>query len=284
MSTTTTETSRTRSPFLHVVASIPMISSSLGTINDTLTNNSYTRYPYAQRLRSSHPRLTSSQSLSRSNWPHHCPRRQHANKAIDVVESRYPYPFRAQPVEVQETVSKAINEKVTTPAYNRFAPLVDYIESKVKGSESVPSAVSQERHLPNTKLNSSIKLLRTNIGRHLHDQSSIVQTASKTASSVSASSYERINALSDNMLAQLRKLQEASSSFTASLSGPSIQSRMTPIRQSYEDFAAALSILCVSDVLARSHPEPSQNSNGHTNGDAAPVNGNAQPHVKEEGD
>jgi hypothetical protein len=42
----------------------------------------------------------------------------YANKAVDVVQSRYPYPFTAKPEEVAMLASKTIDEKVKTPAYN----------------------------------------------------------------------------------------------------------------------------------------------------------------------
>lgn len=126
MSTTTTETQSSSSqpsqaPEITVltrVASIPMISSSLGTINDTLSNNSYTRYPYthAKELSTTAYKLT--EPLQVKLAPIIVRADNIANMAMDAVESRCPYPFKAQPEEVQETVSKAINEKVTTPAYN----------------------------------------------------------------------------------------------------------------------------------------------------------------------
>jgi hypothetical protein len=52
----------------------------------------------------------------------------YANAGLDVVESRYPYPFKAEPEEITTYVrgrgedalnvaSKTIDEKVKSPAY-----------------------------------------------------------------------------------------------------------------------------------------------------------------------
>ena len=123
MSTTTTET-QTSSPqtpqitVLTRVASIPLISSSLDTLNTTLSSNGLTRYPYTQAKGLSTTAYKLTEPIQVKLAPIIVRADNIANKAIDAVESRYPYPFKAQPEEVQETFNKAINEKVKTPAYN----------------------------------------------------------------------------------------------------------------------------------------------------------------------
>jgi len=61
----------------------------------------------------------------------------YANKAVDVVESRYPYPFKAKPEEVQdyvrerrqsaaESINKSIDENVKNPAL-QVAAGIDHV-------------------------------------------------------------------------------------------------------------------------------------------------------------
>lgn len=111
------------------VASIPMISSSLQTINDMLNKNAYTRHPYAQakELSSTAYKLTEPIQVRLASLIIRADGM--ANKAVDVVEARYPYPFKAQPGEVAnyvrerknstiDGVNKAIDDRVKTPALN----------------------------------------------------------------------------------------------------------------------------------------------------------------------
>lgn len=141
MATTTEAPAQEHGPEITVltrVASIPLISSSLVTINDALSNNTYTRSPYnhAKGLSTSAYRLT--EPLQVKLAPLIVKADSYANKAVDVVESRYPYPFKAQPEEVAtyvrerkesttnyvneyvngqvNTVNKTIDERVRSPA------------------------------------------------------------------------------------------------------------------------------------------------------------------------
>jgi len=138
MSATVTETNeQTSTPEMSVlarVASIPMISSSLVAVNDALAANAYLAKPYetAKGLSTSAYKLT--EPLQVKLAPLIVRADGYANKAVDAVESRYPYPFKAQPEEVVNyvleqkentthyvkeqvnTVNKAFEDKVTTPA------------------------------------------------------------------------------------------------------------------------------------------------------------------------
>jgi hypothetical protein len=288
MSATTTETQNpqaqpAQTPELTVlsrVASIPMISSSLSTINDALSTNSYTcsSYNHAKELSTSAYKLT--EPLQVKLTPLLVRADTIANKAVDVVESRYPYPFNVQPQDVKESttnfvneqvnnVNKAIDDKVKTPAYNvahgidqQFTPIVNYFESAVSrlnNSEAAPSTpdaqYQYQRALALSKtLGENIIEYSNEQLKYFQAQNIIVQKASETASSISsvatsslASAQNRIHSLSDNMLAELHKLQASTSSLTASLQatiqnpGSQIQSRIPPIQQSYADLTAALS-------------------------------------------
>ena len=109
-STMATETQTVQhAPHLTVltrVASIPLINDSLNTIHTTLTNNSYTRTPYsaAQALGSRAYRVSEpiqirlAPVLERAD--------DFANKAVDAVESRYPYPFKTTTEEVIGRIRK----------------------------------------------------------------------------------------------------------------------------------------------------------------------------------
>ena len=145
MSATATQTEpsdQTHPPEITIftrVASIPMISSSLVSINDVLTKNAYTRQPYAHAKVFSSTAFRLTQPIQVRLAPLIVRADGIANKAVDVVEARYPYPFQAQPQDVatyvRETkdstingVNKAIGDKVTTPAMN-VAQGIDHVRS-----------------------------------------------------------------------------------------------------------------------------------------------------------
>ncbi|KAF9051961.1 lipid droplet-associated perilipin protein, partial [Panaeolus papilionaceus] len=298
MSATATETqpaqTQTQAPEITIlsrVASIPVISSSLVTINDALSSNTYTRSPYAhaKELSSSAYKLT--EPLQVKLAPLIIRADDIANKAVDAVESRYPYPFKAQPEEIttyvrerRETttnyvhdrvneVNKTIDEKVKTPAINyahdidqRFAPLVDYIEtafarlnqsSTDAGPSTPPDAKYQyQRALALSKtLGENLYVYSNEQLKQIQAQSVIAQKASETAHNITSvassslsSAQSRIHGLSDNMLAELQKLQSSTASVTASFqaslqkSTSQIQSQIPEqIQQSYADVTAALS-------------------------------------------
>ena len=143
MSSTTTQTqtkpTESQAPNITIiarVASIPMISSGLGTINDALSTNAYTRSPYSHAKAISNTAYKFTEPLQTVLAPLIIRADGIANMAVDAVESRYPYPFKAQPEEVAalarqsqknttdyvhervNDVNKAIDEKVKAPALN----------------------------------------------------------------------------------------------------------------------------------------------------------------------
>ncbi|KAF8812120.1 hypothetical protein BYT27DRAFT_7183143 [Phlegmacium glaucopus] len=264
MSSTTTQTQTqpkaAQAPTITIIArviSIPLISSGLGTIDDTLSANAYTRssYNHAKAISNTAYKLT--EPIQTVLAPLIIRVDGLANMAVDAVESRYPYPFKAQPEEVaalarkgqQNTtsyvhervndVNKAIDEKVRTPALNvahdidqRFSPVVDYFEiavSRFNNSKS-PSTPSDAKYQYQRALALS-KTLGDNLYvysneqlKHLQAQSVIVQKASETAQSITAvtssslaSAQSRVTSLSDNMLVELDKLQKSATSLRASL-------------------------------------------------------------------
>jgi hypothetical protein len=126
------------------VASIPMISSSLESINDVLTKNALTRQPYA------HARVftTTAYKFTEPLQVRLAPLIIHAdgfaNNVVDVVQARYPYPFQVQPQDVvtyvrerkNSTISgvnKAIDDKVKKPVIN-VAEGIDHVRSSYTSS------------------------------------------------------------------------------------------------------------------------------------------------------
>lgn len=276
MSTTATESAQAPPfTFLTRVASIPLISSSLGAVDQTLSSSPYTRslYPMAKGLSSTAYKYTEplqirlAPLINRANG--------YANKAVDVVESRYPYPFKAKPEEVQdyvrerrqsaaESINKSIDENVKNPALqvaagidHRFAPIVDYFEVAVShitspnepGPSSPDIAYQYQRALSLTKTlygysNDQLKQLQAH--------SALLQRATETAHSISSQAAEsctstqsRISQLSDIMLAELQKLQQSSSSLSASFTNAAtstVQSHIPPhVQEAFTDFSQNLS-------------------------------------------
>jgi hypothetical protein len=86
------------------VYSIPLVASSLESIHETLSSNPYTRITYftAKDLSSSAIKYT--EPLQIRLAPLFDVADVYANKAVDVVENRYPYPFKAKPEDVKDYV------------------------------------------------------------------------------------------------------------------------------------------------------------------------------------
>ncbi|KAL0959756.1 hypothetical protein HGRIS_011446 [Hohenbuehelia grisea] len=243
--------------FLNRMASIPLISSSLQTIDDTLASNTYTKasystakdisvsaYKYAEPIQV-RLQVTLAPLFVRADG--------YANKAADIVESRYPYPFKASPEEVVTYVrerrdsavsvaNKTLDERVKSPAYNvaqgidhRFAPIVDYLEVAVHrfngsaeaGPSTPPDAKYQyQRALALSRtLKDNVYVYSNDQLKHVQAQSVLVQRATETTQAISIlassslqSAQTRIQALSDTMLVELQKIQAQTHALSASVS------------------------------------------------------------------
>jgi hypothetical protein len=128
---TETMTAHTTAPeytSLHRVASIPLVSSSLSTIHSTLSSNAYTKSPYSAATGIAYSAWGYTEPLQARLAPLTTRADDFANAGLDVVESRYPYPFKAKPEEITTYVrerresamsvaNKTIDEKVKSPAY-----------------------------------------------------------------------------------------------------------------------------------------------------------------------
>jgi hypothetical protein len=128
---TETKTAHTTAPeytSLYRVASIPLISSSLSSIHSTLSSNAYTKSPYSAATGIACSAWGYTEPLQARLAPLTTRADEFANAGLDVVESRYPYPFKAKPEEITTYVrerresafsvaNKTIDEKVKSPAY-----------------------------------------------------------------------------------------------------------------------------------------------------------------------
>lgn len=125
---TETKTAPPELTSLYRVAAIPLVASSIDTIHSTLSTNTYTKSPYSTAT-----------GIACSAWGYTEPIQVRlapltvraddiANKGLDAVESRYPYPFKAKPEEITSyvrerkdsvisTANKTIDDKVKSPAY-----------------------------------------------------------------------------------------------------------------------------------------------------------------------
>lgn len=113
---------------LYRVASIPLVSDSLAAVHATLAGNTYLRGPYNAAQAISTTAMRVSEPIQQRLAPVIVRADGFANKAVDAVESRYPYPFHAPTEEIYGTLrqhsehaydvaNKTIDDKVRTPAY-----------------------------------------------------------------------------------------------------------------------------------------------------------------------
>lgn len=227
------------------VASIPLVASSLDQIHSALSSNVLTRSPYHAAQTISHTAYNYSQHLQVCLAPLIVRADDYANKGLDIVESKYPYPFKAKPEEVvsyvrerrhsvMSTANKRFDENVKTPALGvaegidkRFTPLVDYFEiavnrvGKESGASSPTSPSAECQYQYQRALNLS-KHLKGNLYvysaehlKQLQQQSVLVQKAMVTANSIQdlastslSQAQAHIHTLSDSMLQELQKLQQ----------------------------------------------------------------------------
>ncbi|KIK05083.1 hypothetical protein K443DRAFT_675376 [Laccaria amethystina LaAM-08-1] len=256
MSTTATET-QNNAPEITILTrfgSIPLVSGSLDTINKALTTNSYTRTPYITAKELSLTAYKYTEPIQVRLAPLIVRADGIANKAVDVVEARYPYPFKAKPEEVVtyvrdrrqsvtdyyngtvDGVTKVVDERVRSPAVQaaqgldqRFAPIVNYIEQRLgNSSEAGPSnpdtKYQYQRALALSQtVKDNIYTYSAEQIKQLQAQSVLAQRATETAQSITtlasssiSSAQSRIHALSDNMVSELQKLQSSTASFASS--------------------------------------------------------------------
>ncbi|GLB42203.1 hypothetical protein LshimejAT787_1102180 [Lyophyllum shimeji] len=275
MSTTQTTSAPPRVTILDRVASIPIIACSLEAVDSALSTNILTRAPYstAKDLSKglSHTAYEYSEPIQKRLAPVISSADGLANNALDAVESRYPYPFKAQPQEVLTLVQekgkgvadyvsstidntgKRIDQTIRTPAYNaaqnidqRFSPIVDYFAVRVNGEAgpSSPDAKYQyQRALALSKtLKDNMYVYTSESFEHLRNQHALLQKASDTAQSITALASEsiasgknRVTTLSNAMISELQNVQNSAYAFTASIQDTVKNQVPAQMRQRYTE-------------------------------------------------
>ncbi|KAL4072477.1 hypothetical protein V8B97DRAFT_2041112 [Scleroderma yunnanense] len=236
------------------VASIPLVASSLDQIHSTLSSNALTRSPYHVAQAFSQTAYNYSQPLQVRLAPLIVCVDGYANKGLDIVESKYPYPFKAKPEDVasyvrqrrqsvMSTANKQFDQNVKSPALGvaegidkRFTPLVDYFEIAVNkvgkdSGVSSPTSTSSECQYQYQRAYNLSMHLKDNLYvyssehlKQLQQQSILVQKATETANSIQdlastslTHAQARIHTLSDSMLLELQKLQQTTAALPQTL-------------------------------------------------------------------
>lgn len=246
---------------LNRVVSIPLIASSLEQINAILEKNVLTRSPYHAAQAITNTAYNYSQPIQIRLAPLIVRADDIANKGLDAVESRYPYPFQAKPEEVasymRQTAGKTF-ENVKSPAVGvaegidkKFTPVVDYIEriagnmSNESGASS-PSSVSSDSQYQYQRAINLSKHLKDNLyvysSEHLkqvQQQSVLVQRATDTANSISALASNKINnaqtafhSVAENLLSEMQKIQHSTAQLPQTLQAtyPDISKTIADLR------------------------------------------------------
>ncbi|KAG1851945.1 hypothetical protein F4604DRAFT_1806468 [Suillus subluteus] len=227
---------------LNRVVSIPLIASSLEQINAVLEKNMLTRSPYHAAQAITSTAYNYSQPIQIRLAPLIDRADGIANKGLDAVESRYPYPFQAKPEEVaiyvRETAGRTFGN-VKSPAVDvaegidkKFAPVVDYFE-RITGNMSNESDASQ---LSSPSSDSQYQYQRAiNLSKHLKDnfyvyssehlkqvqlQNVLVQRATDTANSISTLASNGINnaqTAAANLLSEMQKIHHSTTQLPQTL-------------------------------------------------------------------
>ncbi len=114
---------------LNRVVSIPLVNDSLSAMHASLISNPITRSPYSTAQALSSTALRYSEPFTAKLAPIILRADGYANKGLDVVESRYPYPFTVQGEDIikalkersdyaRDVANKTLDERVRTPAYS----------------------------------------------------------------------------------------------------------------------------------------------------------------------
>jgi len=210
------------------ISSIPLVSSSLSSIHNTLSTSPYTASPYATAHAVSLAALGTATKYSQTPMIASLVVRADgiANAAVDVVESRYPYPFKATPEEARDAATKTVEVRVVQPATRvatdidqRFTPLIDFIEAYLQKMGSQQNFSTHEK--PTYQYQRAIDIsrnVRDNLyaysGSHynaLKEQNALVHRATDTAALLSQGAH----ALSERMIAELQTIKAASANLPA---------------------------------------------------------------------
>ncbi|KAJ3778629.1 lipid droplet-associated perilipin protein [Lentinula raphanica] len=261
------------------ISSIPLISSSLDIVNGTLSTNAYTRSPYTKALGLSNSAYKFTEPLQAHLAPLIIRADSYANLAVDAVQKRYPNAFTATPEDVmgyvqnrQKDVGEYVRERresagaIAQNIDKKFTPIVDYLEVAVNriDSNAKENGAPGDKHDQVSQYSRALELsvrLRDQLQFYSNEQmkqlqahSVLVQRATETARSLGATASSslsnaqaKLHAVSDNMIAELGKLQAQASALSASLQASASQTLKDPaaqlppqIQQRYAELTSAL--------------------------------------------
>ncbi|KAH9057203.1 hypothetical protein EDB87DRAFT_1578950 [Lactarius vividus] len=149
---------------LNRVVSIPLVNDSLSAVHSSLSSNPITRAPYNTAQALSSTALRYSEPITSKLAPIIVRADGFANKGLDAVESRYPYPFTAQSEDIINTLkersdsaravaNKTLDERLRNPAYSaaqgidqRLTPVVDFLVSRLGTQEGASQTESQYQY------------------------------------------------------------------------------------------------------------------------------------------
>jgi hypothetical protein len=111
------------------MASIPLVNDTFSAVHSSLISNPLTRSPYTTAQAISLSALRASEPIVVKLAPIIERADGFANKGLDAVESRYPYPFTVQSEEILKALkdrseyargvaNKTLDERLRTPAYS----------------------------------------------------------------------------------------------------------------------------------------------------------------------
>lgn len=111
------------------VASIPLVNDTFSAVHTSLISHPLTRSPYSTAQAISLSALRASEPIAAKLAPIIVRCDGFANKGLDVVESRYPYPFTVHSEEIikafkerseyaRDVANKTLDVRVRTPAYS----------------------------------------------------------------------------------------------------------------------------------------------------------------------
>jgi hypothetical protein len=114
---------------LNRVASIPLVNDTFSAVHTSLISYRLTRSPYSTAQALSLSALRASEPITAKLAPIIVRCDGFANKGLDAVESRYPYPFTVQSEDIikalkerseyaRDVANKTLDDRVRTPAYS----------------------------------------------------------------------------------------------------------------------------------------------------------------------
>ena len=136
---------------LNRVASIPLVSDTFSAVHSSLISNRLTRSPYTTAQAISSSALRYSEPIAAKLAPIIVRADGFANKGLDAVESRYPYPFTVQSEDLlralkehseyaRDVTNKTLDRRVRNPAYTA-AQGIDQVRTPILSLHAICSSI-----------------------------------------------------------------------------------------------------------------------------------------------